>query len=95
MVSNVGAKRWFLSCSFAIKWSEAEWQKCNLKTIRLIALLGFYNDWLEHNELHYLNACIFFSIYFSAHTRVCTITLRLAQNMSKGDLEIFSVSYSM
>jgi hypothetical protein len=33
-------KRWFLSCTFAIKWSEAEWQKCKLKTIRLIALLN-------------------------------------------------------
>jgi hypothetical protein len=25
-------KRWFLSSTFAVKWSEAEWQKCYLKT---------------------------------------------------------------
>src|SRR5690606_6612222 len=34
--------RWFLSSTFAVKCSEAEWQKCYLKTIRLIALLSVY-----------------------------------------------------
>ncbi len=29
--------------AFAIKWSEVEWQKCKLKTIRLIAVLAMFS----------------------------------------------------